>query len=69
MTPGLVVVVLVVAAAAAASVREEAVPETGEYLPKDTFRKLAAVLYRRGDKVRTLYWRYFLIITNIFSAG
>ena len=51
MTPGLVVVVLVVAAAAAASVREEAVPETGEYLPEDTFRKLAAVLYRRGDKV------------------
>ena len=55
MTPGLVLVVLVVAAAAAASVREEAAPETGEYLPKDTFRKLAAVLYRRGDKVRTLY--------------
>ena len=55
MTPGLVVVVLVVAAAAAASVREEAVPETGEYLPEDTFRKLAAVLYRRGDKVPILY--------------
>ena len=39
--------------------------ESGEFLPEDTFRKLAAVLYRRGDKMENRLSRKFLYNTNV----
>ena len=39
--------------------------ETGDFLPEDTFRKLAAVLYRRGDKMENRLSRKYLYNTNV----
>lgn len=37
----------------------------GEFLPEDTFRKLAAVLYRRGDKAENRLKRKYLFNSNV----
>ena len=39
--------------------------DTGEFLPEETFRKLAAVLYRRGDKLENRLSRKYLYNRNV----
>ena len=39
--------------------------EASDYLPEDAFRKLAAVLYRRGDKLENRLRRKYLYNTNV----
>ena len=53
---------LVLTSTAAKSLFEQ---ESGDFLPEETFRKLAAVLYRRGDKVENRLTRKYLYNTNV----
>ena len=53
---------LVLSSTAAKSLFEQ---ESGDFLPEETFRKLAAVLYRRGDKVENRLTRKYLYNTNV----
>ena len=59
---GLLWLVVTLSVAGAKSLFEQ---EQGEFLPEDTFRKLAAVLYRRGDKVENRLTRKYLYNNNV----
>ena len=61
MMVGLLVLVLV-SLVSCTALKEE---DNGDYLPEDTFRKLAAVLYRRGDKMENRLTRKYLYNGNV----
>ena len=64
LLPVLLLTCSVVSWVSARSMFEESASK-GEFLPEDTFRKLAAVLYRRGDKEENRLKRKYLFNRNV----
>ena len=58
------VLLMTISVVSARSMFEES-STNGEFLPEDTFRKLAAVLYRRGDKAENRLKRKYLFNSNV----